>query len=237
VEARLGSRGQPPWPATWARRRHGRARGNEQPPLLPPPLPCTLREPVATIHAGSYGFCRFSLLQRQEATAGGGVLGEPGHDGPGPRPPGQSQEAQRREQNESEQRGQQQGRQEADRQQQQQQQQQQQGERDERRQPERRDAAQPPPCAPPLVAMPCEDASAIGLWALNVPAAGPRQAGPEPFGGARPAVRLEQARPKGTPQHGMAMAVQALPAGAGVSGVRPIPRRRRRRAGRALGGD
>lgn len=73
-----------------------------------------------------------------------------------------------------------------------------------------------------LLVMPCEDASSIGLWAMR--STGSASASqPLPAGGSsplnRPVLRLEQARPKEAPQHGMCMALQALEGPGGVSGT------------------
>ena len=54
--------------------------------------------------------------------------------------------------------------------------------------------------------MPCEDAAAVGIWDL---AGGSGN-------GAGPVLRLQQARPKETPEHGMAMALDLFSHSSGV---------------------
>jgi hypothetical protein len=144
---------------------------------------------------GGFSFCRFSLLQRPRSCVGTEA------------PHGQQQ----REQEEEE--GQEEG--------------------DEARPPQLQKKQQQQPCsrgqqqaqldsegsspAPAIateavICLPCEDSASVGLWPLHLPSLSPGR-----HGGARPAVRLEQARPKEAAQHGMCMAVQAFGWASGVS--------------------
>ncbi|GBF95997.1 guanine nucleotide-binding subunit beta [Raphidocelis subcapitata] len=167
-------------------------------------------EPSAALECGGYNFCRFSLLQQPGAGAPPSAAvpaGDAQRDGPAEAGgTGRAADALQRQQptseaDEQQREGQPRGGQADDREppRQLRQQQPRQQQPSESEPPDR--GAGP---GAPLLAAPCSDAATIGVWEL---AATPAN--------AQPQLRLEQARPKGTPQRGMAMALALFSGAAG----------------------